>query len=83
MCKNDCKTEISILCSMYGPPPILCPRIVGDEFISASNFVTNLGVIFDSHMRMDKQISPIIMSSFCSLRDMYKARHCLTRETVE
>ncbi len=56
---------------------------LGNEFISASYFVINLVIIFDSHMRMDNQISAIVKSSFCSLRDMYKASHCLTRETVE
>ncbi len=71
---------------MHRPPPIPHPLRVGDEFISASNnySLTNLGVIFDSHMRMDKQISSIVSSSFCSLRDMYKARCCLiTSETCE
>ncbi len=68
---------------MHRPPPIIRLLRVGDEFISASNLVTNLGVIFGSHMRMDKHISAIIRSSFCSLKDMYKARCCLTRETVE
>ncbi len=32
---------------------------------------------------MNKQISAIVRSSFCSLRDMYKARCCRTRETCE
>ncbi len=68
---------------MHRPSPILCPVIVGDEFISATNSVTNLGVIFDRYIRMDKQISAIVRSLFCSLRDVYKARRCLNRETCE
>ncbi len=83
MCKNDSKTEISILCSMHRTQPILRSFRVGDEFIYASHSVTNLGVIFDSHIRMDKQISASIRSSFWSLRDRYNARCCLTRETCE
>ncbi len=72
-----------ILCSMHRPPSILHPLRFGDEFISASYSVTNLGVIFNRHIRMNKQISAIVRSSFCSLRNMYKARRCLTRETCE
>ncbi len=32
---------------------------------------------------MDKKISAIVRSSFCSCRDMYKARRCLIREKCE
>ncbi len=32
---------------------------------------------------MDKKISAIVRSSFCSLKDMYKARCCHTIETCE
>ncbi len=32
---------------------------------------------------MDKQISVIVRSSFCSLRYMYKARYCHTKETCQ
>ncbi len=46
MCKNDNKTEISILCSMLRTPPILHHFRVGDDFISASTSVTNLEVFF-------------------------------------
>ncbi len=59
MCRNDSKTDISILCSMHR--------------ISVSNSLTNLGVLFDHHIKMDKQISVIIRSSFCSLRDVHIA----------
>ncbi len=83
MCKNDSKTDISILCSMHRPPPIFHPLIVGEEIISASNFAINLGVIYNNHISMDKQISAIVRSSFCSLRDVHKARRCLNRETCE
>ncbi len=65
MCKNDSKTEISILCSIHRPSHILHTFRFGDEFISASNSVTNLGVIFYHHIRMDKHISIIVNSSFC------------------
>ncbi len=41
ICKNNIKTDISFLCSIHSPPPILHPLRVGDEFISASNFVTH------------------------------------------
>ncbi len=57
--------------SMHRPPHILHPLRFGEEFIAASNSVTNLGVIFDRHIRMDKQISGIVSFTFRSLRDMY------------
>ncbi len=83
MYKNDSKIDISILCSIYRPPHILHPLGIGNKFISASNYVTHLGVIFDRHIMMDKRRSTIAKSSFYSLRDMYKVRCCLTKETCE
>ncbi len=53
---------------MHRPPPILHPLRAGDKFISTSNSITNIGVIFDRHIRMDKHISAIVRCSFYSLR---------------
>ena len=78
--KNDNKTEMSLHFSMHRPPPLFPHLRVGGDFIIPSEVVRNLGVLFDSSMSMDKQISSVVKSSFASLHDMYKARCCLTTE---
>ncbi len=43
MCKNDSETEISILCFMHRPQPILCPLRVKDEYpFSSYDFRSNI-----------------------------------------
>ncbi len=76
MYKNDSKTDISILFSIFKPAHILHSLGIGDKYISASNSVTHLGVIFDRHIMMDKRRSTIAKSS-------YKVRCCLSKETSE
>ncbi len=80
---NDSKTELIILSSMFQPPVNFPEFKVGDEVIKPSEVVRDLGVLFDSHMRMDKHVQSIVRGSYVYLKDMYRIRYCLDQESLE
>ena len=80
---NDSKTDALAICSRYQPPVAFPPVRVGDDLIHPSATVRNLGVIFDTNMTMESQISSVVRQSFLSLRDMYKVRQSLPRDATE
>ena len=80
---NDTKTEMIIFSSMHLPPVVFPEFHVGEEVIHPAESVRNLGVMFDSQMRMDKQIRSTVKLSFASLKDMYQIRSCLPTESTK
>ncbi len=69
---NDGKTEMMLISSMYLPPVEVPEFLIGDENIMHADSFRNLGVQFDSKMRLDKQITSIVKMSFVNLRDTYQ-----------
>ena len=80
---NGPKTDMMIAYVKHRPPVYFPPIRVDDEYITASDTVRNLGVLFDSTMSMDAQIKAVTSVSFATLRDMYKARDCLTTDATK
>ena len=80
---NDTKTDALLVYSKFHPNIEFPPIRVGNDLINTSDSVRNLGVLFDTHMTMDKQISSVVRQSFLSLRDMYKIRRNLPMEETE
>ena len=80
---NDTKTDCLVASSRYQQPVDLHPIKVGNDLVTPSDSVRNLGFIFDTNMTFDKQISSVVRSSFLSLRDMYKVRQCLPMDITE
>ncbi len=70
------KTEIMLISSMHVPPVEFPQFLVGDEIIMpAASSIRNLGVQFDSKMRLDKQITSIFKMSFVNVKDIIRFDH--------
>ena len=76
---NDSKTEFLVLTSSFLKQHFNDLNIsVGNSRIAPSISVRNLGVIFDNHMSLDKQINSICKSAFFHLRNIGSIRNMLT-----
>jgi len=80
---NDSKTELLLIHSMHQSPFEFPDFKVGDEVIVPADSVRNLGVIFDSQMRLDKHVTSIVQASFRNLRDMYRVRPYIPQASLE
>ena len=80
---NDTKTEFLIIAS-----PHLCKKLkypdllIGDCKIKPCESARNLGVMFDKHLTMDKQIQSICRSAHFHLRNISSIRNLLTDTAV-
>ena len=81
---NPDKTEFIL----FGSPrlrsdlsPLLPDTILGAK-ISCSEFVRNLGVLFDSDLNFHSHISNITKSCFFHIRDLSRLRRCLSWSTA-
>ena len=80
---NRDKTELL----MVGPkhqvnPPIKGIHVAG-EFIEVSNNARKIGVIFDSHVNLEKHVINTCKTAFYHLRNIAKKRNCLSQDDAE
>uniref|UniRef100_A0AAX7SWL5 Reverse transcriptase domain-containing protein n=1 Tax=Astatotilapia calliptera TaxID=8154 RepID=A0AAX7SWL5_ASTCA len=78
---NDKKTEIMI----FGSNALRAKLRDALGFLTSSfsDTVRNLGVLFDSSFKLDKQVSAVVRSSFYQLRLISKARHYIPYKDLE
>jgi len=82
---NDSKTEFLIVAPKHHLPRILHrkPSItIGNECISPSNTVQNLGATFDSTMSMEAHTNKVVRNIFFHIRRIGKIRGHLDHETA-
>ena len=79
---NDDKTEFLILHSAYIDLTHNLEFQVGQEKIKPSNSCRNLGVMFDSHMKLEDQVQSICKSVNFHLRSIRSVRNSLTDEAT-
>ena len=84
LCNNSDKTEFLII----GTPNTL--KSLQMDYITIENIkikpvddVRNLGVIFDKHMTMEKQVNKMCRNAYFNLRNISKIRKCLDNETTK
>ena len=80
---NRDKTELLVI----GPkhkvnPPIKGIHVAG-EYIEVSNNARNIGVIFDSHVNLEKHITNTCKTAFYHLQNIAKIRNCLSQDNTE
>ena len=68
---------------MIGPkhkvnPPIKDIHVAG-QYIEVSNNARNMGVIFDSHINLEKHVMSTCKTVFYHLRDIAKITNCLSQ----
>lgn len=79
---NDAKTELIHMNSRFRstlPSPSLS---VGDTVIEPSQCARNLGVMIDSNLRMEDQISAVCKSAMAAIRKISQIRHYLSDENT-
>lgn len=79
---NESKTEVLILGSSLSSQPGLVVEL-GPLASNIQDPVRNLGVIFDSSLLFNKQISAVVKSSFYQLRQIAKIKSLLSPSNLE
>ena len=79
---NDDKTKFLILHSSYKEFTANLNFEIGQTLVKPSDTCRNLGVIFDSHMKMENQIQSICRSVNFHLRSINSVRDSLTDEAT-
>ena len=79
---NDDKTEFIILHSSYKEFNANLDFEIGQTMVKPSDTCHNLGVIFDSHMKMEKQIQSICRSVNFHLRSNNSMPESLSEEAT-
>ena len=80
---NSDKTELLIIASQFGPKPHLSSLNVCGDQISPSLSARNVGVVFDSHMKFERQVSSICKVSFFHIRNISPIRKYLSEENTK
>ena len=79
---NSDKTELLLIASRFRPRPHFPPlNICGDQ-IRASVSARNIGVIFDSYMNFECQVSSVCKASFFHIRNVSRIRKYLSVEST-
>jgi len=80
--KSD-KTELLLIASQFFPKPQLSSINVCGDQNSPSVSVGNVGVVFDSHMKFEGQVSSICKASFFHIRNISRKRKYMSMETTK
>ena len=63
-------------------PPIKGIHVTG-EYIEVSNNARNIGIIFYSHVNLEKHVMNTCKTAFYHLRNIAKIRNCLSLDNAE
>ena len=77
------KTELLIIASQFCPKPQLSWLHVCGDQISPSVSVKNVDVVFDYHMKFERQVSSIFKVSFFHIRNISRMRKYLSLENTK
>ena len=80
---NKEKTELIVLSSKFREEPNVKSLDIGGEIIHSSNYVRNIGVLFDKHLTMAEHVSFVCKCSFYQLRRIAKIRKYLSLESAK
>ena len=83
---NDDKTEYLVIGSRHmlrQVPQSLLSIQVGDKIIAATPAARNIGVMVDSALSMEQQVTNVCRACYAGLRDVAKIRKYLTEETTK
>ena len=80
---NDDKSELLVFHSRFSPRPDILNLTVGDESITPSTSCRNIGVVFDDILSFGKQVNALCKTSFWHLRNIWRIRTCLDKQSLE
>ena len=83
--KLNCDKTVVVLFKPKSQNPVHQPKslLVGDEVVEISDHFTSLGVVFDSHMKMERQVNMVTKSMYFQLRRISSIRRQLNRAVTE
>ena len=80
---NRDKTELLVIGPKHKVNPPIKGIYVAGEYIEVSNNARNIGVIFDSHVNLEKHVINTCRTTFYHLRNIAKIRNCLSQDNAE
>ena len=80
---NNDKTEFLLLHAQHRPKPPLESIYAANELINVSDHARNIGVVFDSTLSFERQISTICQSAFYHLRNISRIRKYISYHTTK
>ena len=80
---NRDKTELLVTGPKHKANPPIEGIHVADECIEFADNARNIGVIFDSHVNLEKHVMNTCKTAFYHLRNIAKIRNCLSQDNAE
>ena len=80
---NRDKTELLVIGPKHKVNPPIKDIHVAGEYIEFSNNARNIGVIFYSHVNLEKHVMNTGKTAFYHLRNIAKIRNCLSQDNAE
>ena len=80
---NRDKIELLVIGPKHKVNPPTKGIHVAGEYIGVSNNARKIGVIFDSHVNLEKYVINTWKTAFYHLRNIAKIRNCLSQDTAE
>jgi hypothetical protein len=81
---NADKTEVIMISSTFSRhQPTLTDFHIGDDRVSPSVNVRNLGVVFDIHLSMNSHITKVCSAAYYHLRNICRIRNVLTLDSAK
>ena len=80
---NDEKTKILVFHAKHPPAPYLDCMQVASAQLESSEHARNIGVIFDPHVRLNRQIASVCKFTFYSIRAISRIKKFLSLATAK
>ena len=80
---NRDKTELLVTGPRHKVSPPFKGIYVAGEYIEVSNNARNIGVIFDSHVNLEKHVINTCKTALYHLRNIAKIKNCLSQDNAE
>ena len=80
---NRDKTELLVIGQKHKVNPPIKGIYVAGDYIEAASSARNIGVIFDSHVNLEKRVTNTCKMAFYHLRNIARIKNCLSRDDAE
>ena len=78
---NDDKTDLLVLTARHRPQPPIESIIVGSDLIYPSETAKNLGIVFDTTLSLEKQVTAICKAGLYHIRNISRIKKHLSFES--
>ena len=78
---NDDKTDLLVLTARHRPQPPIESIVVGSDLIYPSETAKNLGIVFDTTLSLEKQVTAICKAGLYHIRNISHIKKHLSFES--